>query len=483
VPRGPAGDELAYAIFTSGSTGTPKPVLVSNANLAAYLDWIIPELALEPTDRVLAFASPTFDATTEELYPALLCGASVALRPADVRVPDASFDALLETTRPTVLSLPVTFWHAWVDRLAREDGRVPEYVRMLLLNAEEPSVHRYRQWCAAGGAHVRFVNTYGPTEATVTATLYEPDGETAHEIWDRFPIGTALAGIEAHILDGSGRPVPDGAVGELCLGGPSVTRGYGGQPGLTAAAYRPDPFHPGARLYHTGDLVRRLSDGTLLMLGRGDRQVKIRGHRVELGEVEAALLGHPAVEQAAVLATGTGEFRQLVAYVAGDAPGLRDHLAERLPHYMVPARLLVLPELPLSANRKVDRRALADRVTADLAAVPSDRPTAAEPDTETQRRLHTIWCKVLGRPDIGVHDNFFSIGGDSIRGLSVVTLARDAGLALTVRDLFDRQTIAALAAHADTAASAVSTDSVVSARVTGLSDSQLRGALARLRKG
>ncbi|OLB77884.1 MAG: hypothetical protein AUI14_14900 [Actinobacteria bacterium 13_2_20CM_2_71_6] len=492
-------DDLAYVIFTSGSTGRPKAVLVSNANLAAYLDSIMPALALRPTDRVLAFAATTFDATTEELYPALLCGASVALRPADVRVPDAAFAALLEATRPTVLSLPVTFWHAWVDRLAREAGRVPGYLRMLLLNAEEPSVHRYRQWCAAGGAAVRFVNTYGPTEATVTASLYEPGpGATAHELWDRFPIGTALDGVTAQVLDAAGRPVPDGAVGELCLGGAGVTRGYGGQPGLTAAAYRPDAYaaEPGSRLYRTGDLVRRLPDGSLLMLGRGDRQVKIRGHRVELGEVEAALLGHPAVAQAAVLAAGTGEFRQLVAYLAGTDPGLteaglRDYLAGRLPQYMVPARLQVLPALPLTPNRKVDRQALAARLASDLAAYPSDGdPVAVPPGTAAERQLHAIWCAVLGRLDVGVHDNFFGIGGDSIRGLQVVTQARDAGLALTVRDLFDRQTIAALAALADarpptggTAAADGPVTAGPTSRATGLSDSQLHGALARLRKG
>jgi acyl-coenzyme A synthetase/AMP-(fatty) acid ligase/aryl carrier-like protein len=457
----------------------------------------MPALGLLPTDRVLAFAATTFDAITEELYPALLCGASVAMRPADVRVPDAAFDALLAATRPTVLSLPVTFWHAWVDRLVREDGQVPDHLRMLLLNAEEPSVHRYQQWCAAGGAAVRFVNTYGPTEATVTASLYEPGPDTtAHEVWGRFPIGTALDGITAQVLDPAGLPVPDGAVGELCLGGAGVTRGYGGRPGLTADAYRPDACaaEPGARLYRTGDLVRRLPDGTLLMLGRGDRQVKIRGHRVELGEVEAVLLRHPAVAQAAVLAAGTDEYRQLVAYLSVTDPGLtepalRDYLAERLPRYMVPARLPVLAALPLTPNRKVDRQALAERLAGDLAGPRSDGdPVAAPPADETQRRLHDIWCAVLGRPDIGVHDNFFGIGGDSIRGLQVVTQARDAGLELTVRDLFDRQTIAALATVADArpssdAAIAVPVAVGPAARVTGLSDSQLRGALARLRKG
>jgi amino acid adenylation domain-containing protein len=526
-----AGAELGYVIFTSGSTGRPKAVLVSSENLAAYLDSIMPALDLRPSDRVLAFAATTFDATTEELYPALLCGASVALRPAGVRVPDAAFDALLEATRPTVLSLPVTFWHAWADRLAREGGRVPGDLRMLLLNAEEPSVHRYRQWCEAGGAAVRFVNTYGPTEATVTASLYEPGPEaTAHDLWDRFPIGTALPGVTAQVLDPAAWPVPDGAIGELCLGGPSVTRGYGGQPGLTAAAYWPDACaaEPGARLYRTGDLVRRLADGTLLLLGRGDRQVKIRGHRVELGEVEAVLLGHPAVAQASVLAAGTGDFRQLVAYVAparaqpavrepagagrpeaepagagrpeAEPAGaslpeevlseavlseevLRAYLAERLPQYMIPARLPVLPALPLTPNRKVDRQALAARLAGDLAVSRPGADAAGQPPgTPAEQRLHDIWCAVLGRPAVGVHDNFFGIGGDSIRGLQIVTQARDAGLALTVGDLFDRQTIAELAALADGRLPADDGAEPPAARLTGLTDGQLRGALARIGK-
>ncbi|MGD0603555.1 MAG: amino acid adenylation domain-containing protein [Streptosporangiaceae bacterium] len=502
VPVPPPGS-LAYVIFTSGSTGRPKPVEVSNENLSAYLDSIITALDLRPADRVLAFAATTFDATTEELYPALLSGASVALRPDEVRVPDAAFDELLAATRPTVLSLPVTFWHAWVDRFAREGGQVPDHVRMLLLNAEEPSVHRYRQWCAAGGARVRFVNTYGPTEATVTASLYEPGpAATAHELWGRFPIGTVLDGMTAHVLDPSGWPVPEGAVGELCLGGPAVTRGYGGQPGLTAAAYWPDPWaaEPGGRLYRTGDLARRLSDGTLLLLGRADRQVKIRGHRVEPGEVEASLLGHPAVTQAAVLTADDGELRRLVGYVATADPALteerlRGYLAARLPHYMIPARLPVLPDLPLTPNRKVDRQSLAERLPGDLAAgLPGDGQAAAPPATATQQRLHGIWCAVLSRSAVSVHDNFFGIGGDSIRGLQIVTKAREAGLDLTVGDLFDRQTIAGLAELADTrpladaarpeaGAAAGRTETAAGAPATGLTDVQLRDALARLRKG
>ncbi|GAA2356702.1 hypothetical protein Cme02nite_50080 [Catellatospora methionotrophica] len=482
------GDALAYVIFTSGSTGRPKGVMVSHANLAAYLDAIIGPLALTAADRVLNFASVSFDASTEEIYPALLAGGSVLLRPAALRVPDAAFDDLLAAGQPSVLSLPVTFWHAWTQRLATGDGDVPAAVHTVLLNAEEPAVARYRQWQDAAGDRVRLVNTYGPTEATVTASLYDPvaDGRQAwHEVWQRFPVGDPLANMRPYLLDAAGRPVPAGAVGELCLGGVSVTRGYLGAPGATAGAYRPDPFAavPGARLYRTGDLARELPDGTLLLLGRADRQVKIRGFRVEPGEVEAALAACPGVAHAAVLTRDSGGVRDLVGYVSGDRapePGeLRAQLAERLPEHLVPARLVRLAALPLSPNGKVDRTALAARLETDLAAAaPDARHTA--PRDAAEQTLHGIWAEVLGRADFGVRDGFFALGGDSIRGLLMINRAVAAGLRLTAQDLFLHQTIAELAATAGRAPAAT-TATIPAQRAGGLSRQQLDRALSRLK--
>jgi amino acid adenylation domain-containing protein len=452
-PAATSGDQLAYVIHTSGSTGRPKGVMVTHASLRAYLDAIRPALALAADDRVLNFASVSFDAITEEVYPALLAGASVVLRPSWLRTPDAEFEVFLAATAPTVLSLPVTFWHAWVDRLER----VPVGVRMLLLNAEAPSVARYRRWVEAGGAGRRWINTYGPTEATVTASLYEPNGSgPLEDVWGRFPIGTPLPNTVTHVLDAAGWPVPDGTPGELHLGGAGVTRGYVGQPGVTAAAYVPDPFsvRPGARMYRTGDVVRRLPGGELDYLGRLDAQVKIRGHRVELGEVEAALDADPAVRGLAVVVDESGGERRLVAYVAQDDPGdveaVRSRLRALLPPYMVPARFLRLPSLPLTPNGKVDRRALAARLASDLAA--PEPAAGAPPGNAAEAALLAIWEDVLGRRGIGVHDNFFALGGDSIMAMRLVARAREeAGLPVEPRDLFRHQTIAELAAVAPAA--------------------------------
>ncbi|HEX5119701.1 MAG TPA: amino acid adenylation domain-containing protein [Pseudonocardiaceae bacterium] len=473
------GEQLAYLIFTSGSTGRPKAVLVSHANLAAYLDGIIGVLRLRPSDRVLNFASISFDATTEELFPALLAGASVLPRPADVRVPDAAFDELLAGGRPTVLSLPVSFWHAWVDQL-HAGGRVPAGVHTVWLNAEEPGVERYQRWLTATGGRIRLLNTYGPTEGTVTATIYDPavDGP-AHEVWQRFPIGFGLATLALHLLDACGDPVPDGAVGELCIGGPVVTRGYAGMPGRTADAYRPDPFGPpGSRLYRTGDRARRLPGGVLLLLGRADRQVKISGFRVDLGEVEAALAAHPAVTAAAALTDDVGSHRRLIGYVAGEVgeADLRAFLGARLPAHLVPSRILTIAALPLGDNEKVDRRALAARLPTDIASS-GPAPGAVSPRTPWERTLHRIWAEVLGGAGFGVHDPFFAVGGDSIMAVQVAGRAAAAGLAITVRQLFEHQTIAALAA---VATPATADPEGPAGPVSRLSTSQLDRAIARL---
>lgn len=462
APRPVPGEALAYVIFTSGSTGQPKGVMVSHDNLRSYLAAILPELRLTPTDRVLNFASTSFDATTEELYPALVAGASCVLRPADLRLPDERFDAFLAATTPSVLSLPVTFWDAWVRRLAAEDAGVPGHVHTLLLNAEEPSVERYRRWRErTDPAGIRFVNTYGPTEGTVTASLYVLDDPAApgpdpdwHERWGRFPVGRPLGNTAAGIRDALDRPAPPGARGELVLGGPAVTRGYLGAPGRTADAYRPDPDGPpGSRLYRTGDLARVLRDGTVLLLGRADRQVKIRGHRVELGELEAVLATLPGAGPVAALTRESHTGRELVAWVAAAPASLGDdavrhHVAARLPDYFVPARVLVREELPLTPNGKVDRLALAAGLESELAAAPAGPRPDLSPVEET---LLTICADVLGRPDLQVTDNFFAAGGDSIRALLVVTRARSQGLALGAPDIFRHQSVADLARATATA--------------------------------
>ncbi|WP_329576675.1 amino acid adenylation domain-containing protein [Kitasatospora sp. NBC_01250] len=482
-----AADQLAYAIFTSGSTGRPKAVAVSHANLTGYLEAIGPRLALRPGDRVLGFASVSFDATVEELYPALVAGASVVLRPDGLRTPDSGFDAFLAATRPTVLSLPVSFWHAWVERMTAERLRVPGGVHTLLLNAEAPAPARYQDWLRLCDAPVRWINTYGPTEATVTATLHQPAADgTAPPL--RFPIGTALANTTLHVLDGYGTPVPPGTPGELFLGGLGIARGYLGRPAATARAYPPDPYgaEPGARLYRTGDRVRQLPSGELEFLGRLDHQLKIRGHRVEPGEVEAALAGHPAVRQCAVLPHGAPPALRLVAYVApaGDAANeqeIRRDLGDRLPEHLVPARILFLERLPLTPNAKVDRAALAARLAEDLRAAEQDAPAAEL--TERQRLLAGVWREVLGRERIGPEDNFFALGGDSLLAVQLAVRARAVGLALEAREVFRHQSLAEQAEAAQPLEAAQqSTDRAVgpSASATRLDGHEKAALMARL---
>ncbi|MGZ3461016.1 MAG: condensation domain-containing protein, partial [Archangium sp.] len=296
-------------------------------------------------------------------------------------------------------------------------------------------------------------NLYGPTEAAVDVTAFHcRRGEERHSV----PIGRPIANTAIRILDANLRPVPPGVAGELYIGGVQVGRGYLGRPELTAERFIPDPFSTGARLYRTGDKARWLADGNLEYLGRLDFQVKLRGLRIELGEIEAALEQHPQVRQAVVaVREDSPGARRLVAYVvppsgaqAPDAEALRSQLKTRLPEYMVPAVFVALPSLPLTSSGKVDRKALP---APDLSR---SGPTSsyAAPRDGTEQRLCDIWARMLGLSRVGIHDNFFELGGDSIISLQVVAHARQAGLLLSARDLFQHQTVAGLALVAGTAA-------------------------------
>jgi non-ribosomal peptide synthase protein (TIGR01720 family) len=295
------------------------------------------------------------------------------------------------------------------------------------------------------------VNEYGPTEATVWCTAYDCGTPGAR---DQVPIGRPVANTRVYVLDPELQPVPVGVPGELHVGGAGVTRGYLNQPAMTAEKFIPDPFaaEPSARLYKTGDLVRWLPDGNLEFLGRVDRQVKVRGYRIEPGEIEAALLAHPDVREAVVLARQdhlSGE-KQLVAYVSGNTgaevspPALRAHLERRLPAYMVPSHLVPLEDLPRLPNGKVDARALP---VPGAVPVPRERPFVA-PRGPREEVLAGIWSRILNVPQVGVDDNFFELGGDSILALQVVSRAARAGLSLALEQVFRSPTVAELAAAA-----------------------------------
>ncbi|MFB7473598.1 amino acid adenylation domain-containing protein [Kitasatospora sp. NPDC056184] len=442
LPAGAAvgPDDPAYLIYTSGSTGTPKGVLVPHRALAARVAWMREGYRLTAADRVLQYASLSFDTCAEEVFPALAAGAALVVAEAGAALPDQ----LAEPTADglTVLDLPTPYWHQLVADLDATPW--PASLRLLVLGADQVRPEAVAAWRARFGDTVRLVNSYGPTETTVIATTAELGAaDTAR----RPPIGRPVGGTTVAVLDRHGRPVPPGTPGELVVGGAGVTDGYLGRPGATARAFVPDPDGPpGARRYRTGDLVRRRADGALEFLGRIDAQVKVRGYRVEPGEVESALLARPGVGQAAVLARAD----RLLGYVVPDAaPGspapdpaaLRAALAAALPAHLVPNAVLVLDALPLTPNGKLDHRALPDPDTR-----PELRAAYLAPRTEAEELVAEVWQDVLGLDRVGVHDDFFDLGGHSLLATRVVARIRAAAdLAVPLRTLFTHRTVAAFA--------------------------------------
>jgi len=435
-------ESLAYVVYTSGSTGRPRGVMVEHrsvANLAAALDRAVyaPRGAAAPP-RVSVNGPVTFDTSVKQIVQ-LLRGAALCVVPEAARRDAAALGALLRAHAVEVLDCtPAQLRHLLQDGLL--DAAGPALTDLLVAGeAIDPAL--WRELAALEGR--RAWNLYGPTECTVDAALGRVAGE-------RPVLGGPVANARLYVLGAAGEPVPAGVAGELYVGGAGVARGYAGRPGLTAGRFVPDPFAgtPGARLYRTGDRVRRTAAGALEYLGRTDFQVKVRGFRVEPGEVEAALETHPAVARAVVVARddgGAGE-RRLVAYAvpraeAGLPPAsrLRAYLAERLPEYMVPAAVVALGALPLTANGKVDRRALpAPDAAADDPAAP------ASPAAEI---VAGIFAQVLGIDRAGAHDDFFALGGHSLLATRLASRVRDAlGVELPLRALFEAPTPAGVAA-------------------------------------
>ncbi|MEV7026802.1 amino acid adenylation domain-containing protein, partial [Kitasatospora sp. NPDC093558] len=436
-PAAPRADNLAYVIYTSGSTGRPKGVMVEHGGLVD-LDLAHRE-ALPPHAgrRVLQNASISFDVSTWEWMSALCTGATLCVAPREELRPG---QPLVDTVR----RLGVTALSATPSVLATMDQADVPTVTELTSVGEAISADLVRSWAAGR----RIVNAYGPTEITVFCTTETPaaDGRTP-------PVGRALAGTELYVLDEQLQRVPVGAVGELYVGGTGVTRGYQNRPDLTADRFVPHPFSaaPGARLYRTGDRVRFDTEGRLHYLGRSDHQVKIRGVRVEPGEVLEALAGHPAVREAVVLARPVRGELQLVGYVvpeagvsAPDAAGLRAYLAQRLMPTMIPTYLLVLERFPLNPNGKVDRALLPDPEELDLQAA------SAPPEGPTEQAIADIWCAVLGLPSVGREDDFFDLGGHSLLATKVVGRVREAlAVDLPLRELFEGRTVRVLAERVD----------------------------------
>ena len=454
-------------IYTSGSTGRPKGVMIQHRSLACYVRTVERAWALGPGDRVLQFISISFDMSVEEIFPCLALGATLVLRTEGMIDSAAGFLRACEAQGVTVVVLPTAYWHEVASAIAQEGLTLPPSLRLVYFGGDKALPERVSSWRAHVSPDVRLVNSYGPTEATVTVTMQDlaaatgeaPDaGLAGREV----PLGRPLPNVQLYVLDAYGQPAPVGVPGELHIGGPMLARGYLGRPGLTAARFVPDPFGaaPGGRLYRTGDLVRRRPDGgrgggpggVLEFLGRLDQQVKIRGFRVELGEVEAALAAHPAVRDLAVVAReGPPGERRLVAYVLADPAALspgdaRRFLAGRLPEHMVPAHVVVLSRLPLTPNGKLDRR----RLPAPDEALLDSQETYASPQTATEETLAGIWTQVLGVARVGRHDSFFDLGGHSLLATQVISRIRaQLQVEVPLRRMFETPTLAALAGAID----------------------------------
>jgi len=443
-----AADNLAYIIYTSGSTGLPKGVQMSHGALLNLVRWHLRAFAITAADKATHLAGVGFDASVWELWPYLTAGASLHLLDDETRTSPERLVGYLSTRGVTVSFLPTPL----AESVLALDWPEKASLRLMLTGGDK--LHRH----PSGTKPFALVNNYGPTENAVVATSGPvPCGE---DLTASPSIGRPISNVQVYLLDIHGRPVAAGTTGELYIGGASLTRGYLNRPAQTAEKLVPHPFsaEPGARLYRTGDLARHLPDGRIEFLGRLDQQVKIRGFRIELEEIESVLAAHPALREAAVLARedSPGD-RRLVAYVVAarepppSAEELRGHLKEKLPDYMIPPAFLFMSALPLTANGKLDRRAL----PVPDSGRPAGGSSRVAPSTPVEEVLAKIWCEVLVLDRVGAEDNFFELGGHSLLMTQVASRVRESlQLELPLRTLLEAPTVSSLAGMVEAAARA-----------------------------
>ncbi|WP_344881073.1 amino acid adenylation domain-containing protein, partial [Nonomuraea antimicrobica] len=432
--------DLAYVIYTSGSTGEPKGVQVEHRSVVNRIAWMQDAYPVTAADVIMQKTPTSFDVSVWELFWGMSAGAAVCLpEPGAERDPQALVAAIRRHGVTTMHFVPPMLG-VFLDHVAgAQDG--PEPLRQVFASGEALSPRHARRFGEVIPA-ARLVNLYGPTEATVDVTHHPCRGDET-----RVPIGLPVANTRVHVLDANLRPQPTGVPGELCIAGVQLARGYLGRPELTAERFTAAPHAGEERVYRTGDRARRLPDGSIEYLGRMDHQVKVRGYRIEPGEIEERLREHASVRDAVVVVRSERDGQAyLCGYVLSPAPvpedGLRDHLRRALPEYMVPARLVTLERWPLTPNGKLDRRALPE---------PVEQAEYVAPRTPRESDLAEVWAEVLGRERVGVLDNFFALGGDSIRFVTVLAQARARGLDFTFRQLFEHPTVAGLAAVASDA--------------------------------
>lgn len=460
-------ENLAYVIYTSGSTGDPKGVMVEHRSVVNYINFAVAEFAIEPSDRVMQFASITFDTSAEEIYPCFTCGATLVLRDKSILGSTSSFLDHCAAQAVTVLDLPTAYWHQLTERVCAEGSGLPPSLRLVIIGGESALPERLAMWQKQIGSRVRLINTYGPTEATIVTTACDLTPSQEQEpvslnpidhkvIAYKAPIGRPIANVSVYVLDRNLQPLPVGVPGELHIGGDALARGYLNRLELTAEKFIANPFdkNGGSRLYRTGDLARYLPDGNIEFCGRVDSQVKINGFRVELGDIEATLARSSIVSGAAVAVreNAPGE-KQLVAYIvpAADCASidrstmsrrLKTFLKSKLPHYMIPSVFIAVDALPLSRSGKLDRKSL----PAPHQAEGNRSGAYVRPRDPLEYHLAQIWEELFDLRPIGITDNFFSLGGHSLLSIRMMDRIEHAfGMRLPLATLFATATIEYLA--------------------------------------
>jgi amino acid adenylation domain-containing protein len=462
-------ESAAYIIFTSGSTGKPKGVVITNYALVNHCLDCCNVYGLSSKDRVLQFSSFNFDAAFEQLFPALISGACVVMRDDEVWN-TREFGEKTRDLQLTIADIPTAYWHQLAANWSANPELVPRNrLRLVIVGGEAISPDKVALWHKTPLSHVRLVNAYGPTEATITATSFDIPSPGHGELpFESVPIGRLRGDRKLYVLDPYGSPTPIGVPGELHIGGSMLARGYHRQAELTASRFIPNPFSddPDSRLYRTGDLVRYLEDGNLEFLGRIDDQVKIRGFRIELGEVEACLNKHLSIRETIVLAkpNSSGE-KQLIAYLlpARDIkiPEARAYVRSKLPEYMVPAHFVILEKWPLHPNGKVDRLALPEP------AADQEGPLKG-PEDPLELQLQLLFERILKRAPIGVDVSFFELGGDSLQALELlVAVEKSTGKQLPLGTLYQSSTVQTLAREVRTRNRGQSWSSLVPLQVSG----------------
>ncbi len=440
---------LAYVMYTSGSTGKPKGVQIEHGSLTTYCLADIELYRLTGSDRTLQFSTLNFDIAIEEIFPPLLVGSTVVVRPLERSGASNELSNLVETYQITALHIATAYWHEWVDLLMASNAKVPTCLRLLIATGEKVSVEHFRRWKRQCSHEVLWCNAYGPTETTVTCTCFIPDQD-----WDevQMPIGKPLLGYSAHILNDENQELGVGETGNLFISGRALARGYLNRPELNHKAFiqvtlagHPQP----TRLYRTGDLARWLPSGDIEFSGRIDHQMKIGSYRIEPGEIEAVLSQCDSVDESLVVCFESAGQKYLAAYVVLNnnkvsAFTLAAFLRERLPVYMIPSRYVFIDAFPKTINGKIDRPALPPPESGSVAR----EGNYCESANQLERDLAAIWTNVLNISEISRHDDFFQLGGSSLlvtRAIAQIT--KSLHLTIPVRDFFANPTIASLGSH------------------------------------